>query len=92
MRSIFHAGSTRRRRAAKRIPPSPLYSYAGTWEDAGRDENTQKCEAFFTRVRHAEGGTKADRADLYTDKAAYSGSRHSLARQLVQKVGKFAFE
>jgi len=64
MRSIFHAGSTRRRRAAKRIPPSPLYSYAGTWEDAGWDENTQKCEAFFTRVRHAEGGPRSESRPL----------------------------
>jgi hypothetical protein len=51
----------------------------------------KNAKAFFTRVRHANGGTKADRANLYTDKAAYSDSS-SLARQLVQKVGKFAFE
>ena len=64
----------------------------GLGKTQGGMRTCKNAKAFFTRVRHANGGTKADRADLYTDKAAYSGSRCSLARQLVQKVGKFAFE
>jgi len=63
----------------------------GLRKTRGGMRTRKNAKAFFTRVRHANGGTKADRANLYTDKAAYSDSS-SLARQLVQKVGKFAFE
>jgi hypothetical protein len=64
----------------------------GLGKTQGGMRTRKNAKAFFTRVRHAEGGTKADRADFYTDKPTYSGSRHRLARQLAQKVGKFAFE